>query len=455
MSRLIKRNFENHDCIAFNNCKVKKVGHPILSLQNTSSSTKDDAASFGNASRFGAVGTVSSTVTPLSSSASYTKFSNDYSQPREPHQGDAEMNDDSSSINPSLTPLSGVSTSSINIDEKVCDYQRDSAMCSNYSSPESSTLSLLSGEQTALCDVDLRTKAMKQSEQRSSGQYERSKQHVRRVGSLSDRGSLWDENDSIRLEVVGNGTRLMRTIQFPTVIIQMRRWKLRKSVVYYAILKSAAGRYVGDIAALLFDANRSKNVQTAELLPLYTIRAKKRSDTLKLSPMLLRVRYRSLFQEGCAFEVKTIERGGFLDLKTRLWENYDLEKWEMHDLLSSLLYLNIGKIPAHMLKLMTPLLDTEKHLPKRIRRRRKSDKSLQYKKNSGGIQIQRVSHVDYNLHYFSPNTKGASSLASWYQGIPQFQIKSNKEFVFGLKPNKSERYNDRKYNKFFNLSQIV
>jgi len=286
-------------------------------------------------------------------------------------------------------------SSSTNSNETVLDYQRDSDLCSYHSSPESSTLSSLSGVHEALCDVDLNdTTAMYHNEQRRSGEFERPKLIERRVGSLPDRGFLKVKKDTVGLEVVGNGTRLMRTIQFPTVVIQMKQRKLRKSVVYYVILKSAVGRYVGDIAGLLFATNTSKGVQRAELLPLHTSRSRMRSGTLKLSPMLLHERYRCLFGEGCTFEVKAIERGRRRDLNQRPWKNYDLTKWEIHDLLSSLLCLDIRQTPAHMLKLMTPLRATENLFPKRKRRRRKSYKRFLYKRKSRGIQIQKVSRFD-------------------------------------------------------------
>jgi len=459
MLRTIKRNIENRDCRGFN-CKVKKVRYPILSTQNVGDSRKDPVASRSDdVSPFESSGTPSSSLTPLSSNGSFNFFS-DYTRARKPHyQGDLEIYNHSSSTSPNLTPLSGVFRgSSTNSNEKGFDYPRNSDLCSYSSSPEYSNLSLLSGVQGSLCDTDLKgTRAMYQSEQRNSGDFGRPKLLGRKVGSLSDRGSLKVKKASIGLEVVGNGTRLMRSIQFPTVVVQMWHKKLRKSVVYYVILKSAAGRYVGDIAGLLFATKRSKDAQRAELLPLHTLRSRRQPGTFKLNPMLLRDRYRCLFEEGCTFEIRAIERGRRSDLKKRLWKNYDLEKWEIHDLLSSLLSLDIRQTPAHMLKMMSPLRDTENLFPKRKRRKRKSYKRMLSKERSRGIKIQNVSQFGYILNYFNCNTVARSPLVNWYKASPQMQMGRSEDFFYNFKPNKAEDgyHYDREYIHYLNLSEIV
>jgi len=109
-----------------------------------------------------------------------------------------------------------------------------------------------------------------QGEHRKTRDCSMSKAKVTKVTDISDKGSLNFIEDSCELVVTGNGTKLMRDINFPTVFVQMLNKKLLNSVVYYAILEPTSGLNTGDIACLLFASSyRDKeDIQTAELLPL-------------------------------------------------------------------------------------------------------------------------------------------------------------------------------------------
>jgi len=160
---------------------------------------------------------------------------------------------------------------------------------------------------------------------------------VTKVTNKQDKGRLKLVDDSFDLAVIGNGTRLMREINFPTVIIETRKKNLQNSMVYYIILKPMLGLYVGEIACLLFtNPYRSKRDTTkAELLPL--IRGMpSRSSGGSFTPLLLQERYKGIFREGSTFQVKAIEVGRPLDWKQWQWKNYDLESSWVNDLLSRL-----------------------------------------------------------------------------------------------------------------------
>lgn len=90
-------------------------------------------------------------------------------------------------------------------------------------------------------------------------------------------------------------------------------------MVYYVILNSGPGLYVGDIVGLLFATPcRSEKVQRAELLPLHMIQSGKRYGELEMVPMLFRKQYRCLFEQGCTFNVTAIEFGRRSDSRKML-----------------------------------------------------------------------------------------------------------------------------------------
>jgi len=460
MLKIMKRNTHKHDCLGFG-CLVKKAKYPSLSNHNLSDGRQEPVAfPLDNVSDF-ELYTPYSSVTTLSSNGSCNMSLNDDIKVTKPHlQGKLEINDDSSRTgSTSLTPLSGTFTSWSNIDanKKMQDVEGDSDSFNRYSFTESSSLTPLSGVRTSWSDEHFQvTMALNQNGQRKSRDFQRPRLLVGKLGNISDTGRLKCKKEPIRLEIVGNGTRLMSTLEFPTVIVQMRKKKLDKSMVYCLILKSVAGRYIGDIAGLLFsNPHRAKGVQRAELLPLQTVRSRRRSGVFKLAPILLHERYKCLFKEGCIFEVKAIECGRRLEGKKRLWKNYDLKNWEIHDLLSRLLYLDISLFPTHLLKLTTPLRVAEHLLQKRRQRRRKSYKSLLKRKKSRVVAIQ-LSQFNPKLPHRMLNTGGGSNLADCYRAVPQ-QMHVDKHFVYDINPKESKSiYNNfRKFNKYLNISDII
>jgi len=112
-------------------------------------------------------------------------------------------------------------------------------------------------------------------------------------------------------EVFAKGTKFMKSIDFPTVIIKFLNGNLDKSMIYYVILEQDVGESKWKIPSLLF-SNPYAHTKTsfAELLPLYF---SKFSNSVRLSPMLLRQRFRQLFRRGCTFKVKSIISGRTFD----------------------------------------------------------------------------------------------------------------------------------------------
>lgn len=248
----------------------------------------------------------------------------------------------------------------------------------------------------------------------------------------------------------------MREIEFPTVIIEMKKKYLHNSMVYYVVLDSLAGRYSGDIAGLLYARPCiSEKVQRAELLPLYMIRSEKRGGEVKMAPMLLRKQYRCLFKQGCTFRVMTMEFGRRSDSRKRQWKNYNLRNLEVHDLLRRLLHLDISLIPNHLLKQITPLSLDKKH-PETRRRRRKSYFDLLWKETARTVPIIKEPYFNINCHNQRFNYAVGSNFSGWYKPIPQ-QMHVSKDFLddFLSKGKNNARNNNHKLDKSRYISDII
>jgi len=298
-------------------------------------------------------------------------------------------------------------------------------------------------------DVNL-TKPRTQCEQKSS-------KEVTKVTDIQDKGELNVVEDLFGVVLKGNGTKLMRDIDFPTVIIEIRKQKLQNSMVYYTILEPKSGLYVGEIACLLFTSpyRNKTDATTAELLPLGMILSK--SSRVSVTPLLLHEQYRCLFQEGCTFQVKSFKSGRRLDWKQRRWKNYDLESSWIPDLLRRLVQFDISQMPEHMVKQLSPLRTVE-HVKKMEKaRRRKSFISLMNKSwAQAGTPELKLSLLHPNLQLKGLTARGGSSFAAWFNAIPPY-IHVDKEFTCdrNTKLKKDTFKSSSEYDEYLKISDII
>jgi len=93
------------------------------------------------------------------------------------------------------------------------------------------------------------------------------------------------------IEVLGKGTKLMKSINYPTVIIKLQRGNLEKSTMYYVILEIETEKYKHTVPALMFtNPYAHRKTKLAELLPLSIVKCSK--STICLASMMARKRYR-------------------------------------------------------------------------------------------------------------------------------------------------------------------
>jgi len=405
----------------------------------------------------------SSSLTPLSGvnrSWSNRSFKDIRKVPTTSLEQDNDLrNNSSSSTTSSTTSLSDVGNNRLIVHTKETmpyhDWESESYDC--YSSRDSSSLTPLSGVNRSYSNRSFKViLPLSQSGHAKSRDLEGAKLQVLRGRKNYASGMPKSMKHSLRLEVISRGSRLMREIEFPTVIIQMKKKYLYNSMVYYVVLNSVAGRYSGDIAGLLYARPcSSEKVQRAELLPLHMVRSEKRGGKLKMAPMLLRKQYRCLFKQGSFFRVITMEFGRRSASKKRLWKNYNLKNLETHDLLRRLLHLDISLIPNHLLKQMTPLRLDKKH-PDTRRRRRKSYVGLLWKETARIVPIQKDPYDNINCHHQRFNYAVSSNFSDRYITIPP-QIHLTKDFLddFLNKGKNNARNNTRQLTKSLRISNII
>jgi len=194
------------------------------------------------------------------------------------------------------------------------------------------------------------------------------------------------------IEVIAHGTKLMATILFPTVIVKMTKRRLDHSTMYYVILDPSSGAYFKEIACVMFSCseNSGSTFQTAELLPLRSVKSSICPDGISLIPMLLEHYYRPTFEIGCKFEVTAIQKGRPMNKKGRKWRDYDMGRPEMHLLLRRLLCLDINQIPRIFSSFWSSLVE-EQLLDNSIAAKTKLNRDRQ-------LEIDLGSDTDSNIN---------------------------------------------------------
>jgi len=113
-------------------------------------------------------------------------------------------------------------------------------------------------------------------------------------------------------EVLGKGTKLMKLINYPTVIVKLQTGNLQKSTLYYAILEIETEEYKHTVPALMFsNPYAHRKTKRAELLPLSFVKSSK--STICLEPMMARKRYRCVFRKGLSLKIILLTHVGAFD----------------------------------------------------------------------------------------------------------------------------------------------
>jgi len=203
------------------------------------------------------------------------------------------------------------------------------------------------------------------------------------------------------LEIIGKGTKCMKSMNFPTVIVKLLVSKLDKGRVYYAILELDNDELTGEISALMFSHPCAhKNTSFAEILPMGVV---KNSKSIFVTPILQRKRYRRMFSKSSSFKIKTLiagretaSSGGYL------WNRYDLTQKSMQELIREVIELDIRRMSLHLMNRILPL----KHRTKKSKHLRSIKASAQRVQQSGAnLNVEQVElskfTVDSTRSYFT------------------------------------------------------
>jgi len=146
------------------------------------------------------------------------------------------------------------------------------------------------------------------------------------------------------LEVVRKGTKLMKSINFPTVIVQLRTGSLKKATLYYVILEIETEGYEHKLPAVMF-SNPYVHGRTklAELLPLSFVKCS--ISGIRLAPMMSRKRYRCAIRKGFCFKMISLTSGGALDgQRENTWNRYNTRITAIRNQLGRFLEKDISQL---------------------------------------------------------------------------------------------------------------
>jgi len=231
------------------------------------------------------------------------------------------------------------------------------------------------------------------------------------------------ENDKMSLEVLGEGSKLMKSFKLPTVITRIKNSNLRHSMVYYVTLNAEFVDFVGHIPALMFSGHHCSDERTelAELLPLHVNRCEW-SDFLSLVPMLRRVRYKRMFRKGCNFKIVAIESIRAVDWSVECpWKVWDLDIKQMQKVVVDVIYEDIRQIPKNMLKALKRLKCQRTFKKSRslsgevLRASQMSSKETELSESS---RETKLSDYCKDLVFTGLAAQGGSGFAEWFKTIP-------------------------------------
>jgi len=154
-------------------------------------------------------------------------------------------------------------------------------------------------------------------------------------------------------EVVAKGTRFMKSLNLPTVIVKLRKVNLKKSMIYYVIVEPSTEECRWQIPCVMF-SNPYAHTATrfSELLPLNFFKC---PNSVNLSPMLVRKRYRRIFRRGSTFNIQWFQAGRAFDCSGgKSWKMFDVRKEQIRKLLQGFVEEDISKISLLLTKMINP-----------------------------------------------------------------------------------------------------
>lgn len=195
------------------------------------------------------------------------------------------------------------------------------------------------------------------------------------------------KNDNHWIEVVGKGTKFMKTLHFPTVIVKLLKGNLEKSKIHYIMLELETGELTGDIPAVMFSSPYAHGkTKFAELLPLS---GQKSKSAASLKPLLRSKIYRRVFRTGNSFKVKSLIPGRVFDGSAKYeWNMYDLRNTESYNRVIGLIHMDISAMSRTMIKVLKPPIIRTRSEPLRRKEKKHSLQSNDSKLLNSNTRFQ-------------------------------------------------------------------
>jgi len=232
------------------------------------------------------------------------------------------------------------------------------------------------------------------------------------------------ENNNVSLELLREGSKLMKSIKLPTVITRIKNYNLQHSMVYYVTLEAESEDFVGQVPALMFSSHycSGKRTDLAELLPLCVTKCEW-SEFLSVAPMLRLGCYKKIFRKGCNFQIIALSSGRLVDWSVECpWKQWDLNIKEMQKIVIEIIYEDIRQIPKNILKSLKPLKRNEPFKKPRALSEKKvfrlSQISSKETKLSVNSRESKLSDYCSDLEFTGLAVRGGSSFAEWFETIP-------------------------------------
>jgi len=269
------------------------------------------------------------------------------------------------------------------------------------------------------------------------------------------------ENDNMSLELLHEGSKLMKSIKLPTVITRVKNYNLQHSMVYYVTLEAESEESVGQIPALMFSSHccSGKRTDLAELLPLCVTRCEW-SEFLSLGPMLRRGRYKKMFGKGCNFKIIALSGIRVVDwAKECPWKLWDLNIKEMHKVVVDIIYKDIRHIPKKFLKALKYSKRNETFIKPKLLSGKKVRLSPMLSTETKLSQSSRKSKLsDYcsDLEFTGLGARGGSSFAAWFKTIPpNVCVDQNFKCTQGTILKRDNFSNVRRLDEYLRISEEV
>jgi len=268
------------------------------------------------------------------------------------------------------------------------------------------------------------------------------------------------ENDNMSLELLCEGSILMKSIKLPTVFARIKNCNLQHSMVYYVTLEAKSEEFVGQIPALMFSSHHgsSKNTDLAELLPLSVTRCEL-SEFLSLAPMLRRGRYKSMFRKGYNFKIKALSSIRVVDWSLECqWKHWDLNIEEMQKVVTDIIYEDIRQIPKNILKALEPLRRNETFKKQRSFSEINVSRLLQISSKKTELSVRsgesKLSDYCSDLEFTGLDVRGGSSFAEWFKTIPpNVRVDQNFKCKRGTILTKDNFSDDKRLEKYLCISE--